>query len=57
MIALGVMSIKGNYPISQTLTIGELTEHQSKQLIPTSELLYVPIPLILVDYTSKLIFV
>jgi hypothetical protein len=57
MITLGVVSIKSDNQISQTFTVGELSEHQGKHLIPTSEMLYVTIPLVLVDYTSKLIFV
>jgi hypothetical protein len=57
MITLGVVGIKSDNQISQTFTIGELSEHQSKQLIPTSEMLYVTITLVLIDYAAKFIFV
>jgi hypothetical protein len=50
-----MMGFKGYYQISQTFTIGELTEHQSKQLVPTSEMLHIFVTLRLTDDVVELI--
>jgi len=57
MIRFGVMNIKCNNQISQTFTVWQLTKHQSKQLIPSSNMFDISISFVLFDDTTKLIFI
>ena len=57
MVLLFSMYFKSNNQISQTLSITQLTKHHSKQLIPTSEMLHIAVPIILVNQMAKLVIV
>ena len=46
MIAFGSVGIKCDHQIPQTFTIGKLSEHQRKQLVPASEMLHIFVALI-----------
>ena len=54
MVLLCSMCFKSNNQISQTLSITQLTKHHCKQLIPTSEMLYIAISVILANIVVKL---
>ena len=49
------MSLQGHNQVTQALTITELSEHQSKELIPTSKMLDVAIPIVLVNKVTELV--
>ena len=55
MITFGMMRFKSNYQISQTFTIRKLIEHQSKWLIPASEVLHIFVTIILTYNVVELI--
>ena len=54
MILLGSMRFKSYNQVAKTLTIAQLPEHHSKQLIPASELLHVAITIILANEIVEL---
>ncbi len=47
MIAFGLVGIKCDHQIPETFTVGKLSEHQSKQLVPAGEVLHIPVAMIL----------
>jgi hypothetical protein len=49
------MSLQGHNQVTQALTITELSEHQSKELIPASEMLDIVIPIVLVNKVTELV--
>ena len=49
---LGPMGFKSHYHIAQTLTVTELTEHQSKKLVPAGEVLDI---LVTIIFASEII--
>jgi hypothetical protein len=49
---LGPMGFKSHYHIAQTLTVTELTEHQSKKLVPAGEALDI---LVTIIFASEII--
>jgi len=49
------MGVQGDNQTPQTFTIGELAEHQNKELIPAAEMLHIFVPFILGDNTIELI--
>ena len=51
------MGFKGDYQISQALTVAELPEHQSKELIPAGEMLDIMVSIVLVNKTAELVIV
>ncbi len=55
--ALGLMSFKCHYQVSQALTVAELPEHQSKKLVPAGEMLDITVPIVLVNKTTELVIV
>jgi hypothetical protein len=57
MITLGMVSIESDNQISQTFTIGELSEHQSKKLIPTSEMLHIFVAIVLANNVIEFVSV
>jgi hypothetical protein len=54
MMTFRVVGIKGDNQISQTFTIGELSEHQRKYLITISEMLYIFVAIMLVNDVVEL---
>lgn len=50
VISFRLMSFKSNYYIAKAFTIAELTEHECKQLIPTSKMFDILVSLILANY-------
>ena len=46
------MGFKSHYHIAQTLTVTELTEHQSKKLVPAGEVLDI---LVTIIFASEII--
>ena len=57
MVLLCSMCFKSNNQISQTLSITQLAKHNSKQLIPTCEMLHIAVSIILVNQMAKLVIV
>jgi len=55
MIAFGIMSFKSDNQISQTFSIRQLTKHQSKQLVPTSEMFHIFVAIILSNDVVKFV--
>ena len=55
MIALCLMGLQDGYQITKTLTIAELSKHQSQQLIPASEMLDVFVNTIFADEVVEVI--
>ncbi len=54
MVLFTSMCLKGNNHIAQTLAITQLAGHHCKQLVPTRELLYVSITIVLANVVVKL---
>ena len=57
MVALGLMGFKSHYQVSQDLTVTELSEHQSKKLIPAGVMLDIMVSIVLVNKTAELVIV
>ena len=57
MVALGLVGFKSRDQVSQALTVTELSEHQSKELIPAGEMLDITVTVILVNKTAELVIV
>jgi hypothetical protein len=57
MVLLGPMCFKSNNQITKTLTITQLAEHHCKQLVPTGEVLHIPVAVIVVRYPEEHILV
>ena len=51
------MGFKSHYHVSQALTVAELSEHQSKKLVPAGEMLDITVTVILVNKTAELVIV
>ena len=51
------MGFEGHYQVSQALTVTELSEHQSKELIPAGKMLDITVTVILVNKTAELVIV
>ena len=51
------MGLKSHYHVSQALTVAELSEHQSKKLVPAGEMLDITVTVILVNKTAELVIV
>jgi len=47
MIAFGLVGIECDHQIPKTFTVGKLSEHQSKQLVPAGEVLHILVAIIL----------
>src|SRR5690606_8355198 len=47
MIAFGLVGIKCDHQVPKTFTVGKLSEHQSKQLVPAGEVLHILVAMIL----------
>jgi len=47
MIAFGLVGIKCDHQIPETFTVGKLSEHQCKQLVPAGEVLHILVAIIL----------
>ena len=57
MVAFLLMCIQCNNQITKTFTIAQLSEHQSKKLIPASKMLNILVAIILLYDTEKLVVV
>ena len=57
VVKLPLMSLKSDDQITQSFAVAQLTEHHRKQLIPTTETLYVSVSLILINEMAKLVVV
>ena len=57
MVTLRLMSLQSNNQVSQTLTITELSEHQSKELVPACEVLDIPITFVLINKVTELVVI
>ena len=55
MEALGLMGFKSHYHISQTLTVTELTKHQSQKLVPAGEMFDILVPIIFASEVVEMI--
>ena len=51
------MGFKSHYHVSQAFTVTELSEHQSKKLVPAGEMLDITVTVILVNKTAELVIV
>jgi hypothetical protein len=49
------MSFKSDSQISQPFTVGELTKHQNKQLVPRREMLYILVSTILANKVVEVV--
>ncbi len=57
MVAFLLMCIQSNNQITKTFTVAQLSEHQSKKLIPASKMFNIPITIILLYDTEKLVVI
>jgi hypothetical protein len=55
VIEFGLLGAETSFDIPQAPTIGELGEEQTKELIPTGEVLDVTIALVAIDANLKLV--
>jgi isocitrate lyase len=55
MITFGMVGIKSDNQVSQAFTIGELAEHQRKQLVPASEMLHVLVTIMIANDVVELV--
>jgi hypothetical protein len=57
MITFVAMGGDDQSEIPQALAIAQLAEHQDKQLVPTSERLYIAVAIVLVNNVAELVAV
>jgi hypothetical protein len=55
VVALAAMGFQSDYQVTQTLAIGELAEHQGKHLVPTREVLHVPVASVFADEVVEVV--
>jgi len=55
MVKLGSLGVQTSFDIAQAAAIGQLSEQQTKELIPTREVFDVTIALIAIDTKLKLV--
>jgi hypothetical protein len=55
VIELGLLRAETSFDVVQAAAIGQLREHQAKELIPTGEVFYVTIALVAIDAKLKVI--
>jgi hypothetical protein len=55
MVKLGLLGTQTSFDIAQAAAIGQLSEQQTKELIPTREVLDVTIALVAIDANLKLV--
>ena len=51
------MRFDSHNQVTQALTIAQLTKHQCKELVPTSEVLHIVVTFILINDVTKLVIV
>jgi hypothetical protein len=55
VVKLGLLGAQTRFDIAQAATIGQLSEEQTKELIPTREVFDVTIALVTIDANLKLV--
>lgn len=57
MVALAAVSLDDDNQITQTLAIGQLSEHHHQQLVPAGEVLHIAVAAVFCDDTTELVVI